>query len=133
MDAQAAAGRIRSPITVISELHDETWGELHDWVGERRDSGLFVEPSRDVQAVFNRIADFVWANYPPEHAAHFLDGADPWLVAHAKAEGGLVVTHEIPKGLGALTPKIPNVCKEFGLDDPIGVYEMIRRLGFRGQ
>lgn len=131
LDAQSKTGTISSPIMVFNELHDETVGELHAWAGARRNMGLFAEATAEVQAAFKEVADFVVANYPPEQATEFLDGADPWLVAHARAQGGLIVTHEALVGQGAKKPKIPNICQAFGLEPPIKVWEMLRRLGFR--
>ncbi len=129
---KAEDGNIASPIRVYKELTDETYGALRDWAVENRDSGFFVEASEKVQRAFTKIADHVLTQqYKAEQAQKFLDGADPWLIAHAKTEGGLVVTNEIVAGLGAKKPKIPNLCNKFGVGAPIHIYEMARRLKFK--
>ena len=128
----AKAGNIASPIRVYGELTEETYGPLRDWAVENRDIGFFIEASEKVQRTFTKIADHVLTQqYKTEHAQKFLDGADPWLIAHAKTEGGLVVTNETVGQAGAKKPKIPNICNKFGVGAPIQIYEMARRLKFK--
>ena len=128
---QAEAGRIACPITVYAELTDETHGPLRDWAVKHRNSPLFVEPSEAVQRACTVVGDHVKAKYEPFYYAPFLSGADPWLIAHLKTDGGLIVTNETLKGPNAKNVKIPNVCDELGLSPPIPLYEMARRLGFK--
>ena len=73
----------------------------------------------------SEVADYVNATYEPEQAHLFLAGADPWLIAHAKAEGGTVVTFEALVGPGAKIVKVPNVCRALGLSDPIDTWAML--------
>ncbi|HJX13119.1 MAG TPA: DUF4411 family protein, partial [Dehalococcoidales bacterium] len=44
----------------------------------------------------------------------FLKGADPWVIAYAKAHGGIVVTFETPAPF-AQKPKIPDIADLFGV------------------
>lgn len=128
LDAQAAAGRVQAPLQTFQELVDYGY-RLSDWV-MARNATVFVEPDQQVQQSLTQIADYVIATYEPYRARQFLNGADPWLIAHAKAHGGKVVTKEIQAGPGGLTPKIPNVCAEF--DVPlVRTWDMLRPLGFR--
>lgn len=129
--AEAEADHLTCPMKVYEELTNETYGPLRDWAVANRDSALFIEPSEEAQKVFQEVADHVWADYSTEHAEKFLEGADPWLIAHAKAEGGLIVTHETIGNLGAKKVKIPNICNDFGLKPPINIYELARRLAFK--
>jgi len=128
---QAKAGRIACPITVYTELTDETYGPLRDWAVTHRDTPLFVNPNEAVQRTCTVVGDHVRGKYEPFYYAPFLAGADPWLIAHVKTDGGVIVTNEILKGLKAKKVKIPNVCDELGLPPPIELYEMARRLGFK--
>lgn len=89
--------------------------------------GFFVEPDADVQASFQEIADYVNDRYPPHQAAHFLGGADPWIVAHAKAHSGMVVTFEARAPLGN-KPKIPDVCDHFAVQCT-NLWSVLRDLG----
>lgn len=62
------------------------------------------------------------------HLAKFLDGADGWLIAFAKAYHHTVVTLESKSGEGAYEIKIPNVCEAF--DVPwCRTWDMMRDLG----
>ena len=54
----------------------------------------------------------------------FLQGADYYLIAQAKARGYIIVTHEKPSD-SRKKIKIPNVCIGFGVKY-ITVYEMLR-------
>ena len=75
------------------------------------------------------IADHVTTAYDQIKAAQFLDGADPWIIAHAICDKGIVVSQESRVDINSQTPKIPNVCSHFGVQC-IDVFEMLKQLGF---
>src|ERR1019366_1444979 len=66
----------------------------------------------------------------PAAVAKFLSGADPWIIADAKCDGGIVVSHESRLDQTALTPKIPNVYHAFGVGC-ITLPAMLKALKFR--
>jgi hypothetical protein len=91
---------------------------------------LFVTPDAAVQATYSGIANYIQAHrdYSGGQVARFLAGADGWVIAHAQADGGTVVTLETFV-LGRTTRvKIPNVCRQFGVPC-MNPYEMLRALG----
>ncbi|MFQ5827189.1 MAG: DUF4411 family protein, partial [Dehalococcoidia bacterium] len=57
---------------------------------------------------------------------YFLSGADPWVIAHAKALGGRVVTFEKPEPIST-KPKLPDVAGEFGVKC-ISLWDMLTEL-----
>ncbi|HZR33484.1 MAG TPA: DUF4411 family protein [Terriglobales bacterium] len=60
----------------------------------------------------------------------FLAKADCWIIAHAKAKGGTVVTRESKVDKTSQTPKVPNVCEKF--DVPfIETKELLKLLKFK--
>jgi hypothetical protein len=126
---KAGEGAIASTITVYDEILKGT-DELVDWVKQQQDDfGMFLEPDDEVQAAFREIANYVQANYDIDKARTFLGGADPWLIAHAKAKGGIVVTFEAAsRSIGARKVKIPNVCLEFDVVVK-NTYGMLKELG----
>lgn len=129
IEEKAAEGVVASSIFVYKEIcnaYDDD--PLRTWAEDRPGLPLFREPSEAVQRCLGDIADFVNANYNPEWAAEFLSGADPWLIAHARVEGGKVVTFESWHGPNARKPKIPNVCRALGVTDPIDTYQMLVEL-----
>ena len=65
---------------------------------------------------------------PPFGKAETL--ADGWIIAHAKHDLGTVVSHESRVDKASLTPKIPNVCTDFGVRC-ISLAEMLNELGFK--
>lgn len=56
--------------------------------------------------------------------------ADPWIIAHAMAEGASIVTKEMPVGENARAPKIPDVCNHFSIDW-MNDFQLARELGIR--
>ena len=130
IEQQAAAGEIAAPIQVYDELAGETDDELSEWARNRRAGPLFVQPSASVQSALTQVADYVKSRYEPNQAADFLRGADPWVIAHAIAEGGSVVTLETKVSPSSTKAKIPNVCEHLGAAwTPM--FEMLRELGLR--
>ena len=129
LDEKTQTGQISSSRMVYDELVGGKEDALAEWARSRR-SELFAEPDEDVQAEFVRVADHVDTHYDRSEAAAFLDGADPWIIAHAIAHGGVVVTSETRAGPEAKKPKIPNVCDVFHVK-PVHYYDMLRELGAR--
>lgn len=127
LDQMADAGVIASSRLVYEELHTGAEDELRKWAEDRREGSLFAEPDAEVQAAFNEIADYVKDRYPLHQAAAFLDGADAWIIAHAKAHGGRVVTFEV-SAPRSQKPKIPDICSQFGLQT-IVLWSLLRELG----
>lgn len=129
LDNQSAAGVICSSTMVYEELVTGD-DDLAEWAKVRKDTRLFREPSVNVQKVFNQIAVYVHTHYPEHQAQAFLDGADTWIIAHAKVESALVVTHENLVNEYSKKPKIPNICRQFGVGW-VDTYQMLRDLGAR--
>ena len=112
VDDQIAKDIFTSPVAVHDELgngHDK----LAKWAGDKKDNGYFVMPSREVQKLVTEISDYVMTHpiYAGQWIEKFLDGADPWVIAHAKVEKLIVVTNEVVVGHDSTRPKIPNICK----------------------
>lgn len=115
IDQKASEGIIASSIWVYHEIVDEGTDDLAQWARERETSGLFIEPDEAVQLQFKQIADYVNEHYKPYKAQEFLAHADPWIIAHAKACGGEVVTFECRANPNSTSPavKIPDVADAF--------------------
>lgn len=107
---------ICSPITVYEEII-ESGDELAQWAKANKNN-LFLPADDLTQDAYRGIADLVERLYEPQHVQEFLSGADPWVIAHAKAHRLSVVTMESLKNesqsnTGKVGGKIhiPNVCK----------------------
>ncbi len=116
MDLQFASGQVVSIRMVFDELSN--YGDaLSEWVKIRQP--YFIEVDDEItQEVFMEIAQFVveHPDYTEPHISKFLAVADPWLIAKAKTLGATVVTHEVIVPSGSKKVKIPNICREFGVD-----------------
>lgn len=116
LDSSAQHGKLCSISMVYKELAD-FGDELSDWVKKRQDHFEGIDDS-DTQSVFGTIAQHVMdLKLPPDtEKIRFLDGADPWLIAKALTTGKTVVTHEVIAPDNSRKIKIPNICKDFGVN-----------------
>ena len=92
-----------------------------DWLVE-----FFLAPDDAVLPALGEVS--AWAtgqNYEPAAIATFLQVADYWLIAHARAHEFIVVTHEVPSE-SVRKIKIPNACIGLGITC-VSPYEMLRR------
>lgn len=119
-----AAGKVASIEKVADELYAGE-DDLSAWA-EQRGNAFFLPADAAVVPALSEVS--TWASqqsYDPAAISTFLQVADYWLVAHAKAHGGTVVTHEVPSD-GRRKIKIPNACIGLGIHC-ISPYEMLRR------
>lgn len=104
--------------------------KLSKWVQERVPNTFFM-PTTDEQVSFPFRDMVTWVQnepqFTPQAKAEFSSVADGWLVAYAKANGLVVVTHEGYAPEAKKTVKIPNVCIEFDVDY-CNTYDMLREL-----
>lgn len=130
--------QISSPIEVREELirHTNDGSLLNDWV-RRHSNSLFTNSDSTVEQQRERVDVYVNTRYAHPHAERFLRGADPWLIAHAIASGGSIVTNETLRqepgpnrntGLIDTMIKIPNVASQFGVET-VSLPAMLRALG----
>ena len=127
LDEMTAEGRIASSGLVYDELQ-RIKDDLAEWARSRKNTGLFIQPDRGTQVEFRRVSEYVRETYAQNQARQFLAKADPWLIAHAIAGGGKVVTMEVRVPANSQKVKIPNVCDAFGVET-LNTYQMLRELG----
>jgi hypothetical protein len=132
----AQQGLIKSIDKVKGEIERGN-DALSVWIGAGHLPSDFFLSSRDaaVMAVYGQIQ--VWASqhavYSAPEKSKFADAAnaDPWLVAHAKATGSLLVSLEEKVADNCQKIKIPNVCEQFQVADPLNTFDLLRRLQVR--
>jgi len=133
--ALAENGIIISPIAVHEELMKGN-DELKQWVKLHREI-LFIEPDLKVIEAYRQIVEFANRRYDDAHwIRDFLAGADPWVIAQAKAYSLIVTTMEGNKSIEDVNKytarflgkiKIPNMCNHFGIKY-ISTFELLRTL-----
>lgn len=99
--------------------------ELSVWA-EERGQGFFLRP--DATLFPSLAAVSTWAtsqSYAASAISTFLQVADYYLVAHARAGSHTVVTHEIPSA-STRRIKIPDACIGLGIRC-VTPFEMLRR------
>lgn len=118
-----AAGRVFSIDKVADELA-AGGDELTTWAQERVE-GFFRSTDAHVVGQFGTVS--LWARsqkYEAAAVSTFLQVADYYLIAHALADGHVVVTHEQPSD-SIKRIKIPNVCGGLGVRF-MTPYQMLR-------
>ncbi|MGY6657636.1 DUF4411 family protein [Amycolatopsis sp. TRM77291] len=108
LDSMIASGCLRASEEVKIEI-DKRDDELKVWSKQRPD--LFVAHEHDVQLAV-REALLHCKKMAGSHKGH--NGADPWVIALAKARGMTVVTLENKTG-NLEKPKVPDVCEVLGV------------------
>ena len=122
------AGLVASVAKVGEELKGHK-DELKAW-SAARGSGFFLPMDRETTQALGRVSN--WANgqnYTPNAVSTFLAGADYYLVAHALAHGGIVVTRERTNP-GRNNIKIPDACDGLNIRS-MNTYDMLRKGGAR--
>lgn len=107
--------------------------ELADWVQANLSSGFFL-PTNNVSTV-NAYRDIQqWAQDQAQFSEpakeEFANNADGWLVAHARANGFIVVTHEVYNRDIKKRIPIPNACNGLGVRF-INPFAMLDNLGIK--
>ena len=99
--------------------------ELTRWAREAP-ADFFQQPTSSGIEVLRQITNHIEAKDSPRaEKTRFLSKADPFLIAHAKAENHVVVTNEKAVPANSRKIKIPNVCSAFGVKF-CSIYDVIR-------
>ena len=127
LDDKLADKTLRSSEMVYKEL--VSYGDdLSKWIKIRKQNGVCVPITSDVENNYQKIADYVHATYDDANANEFLRGADGWIIAHAMATEGVVVSQESQKHPDAKKARIPDVCDHFDVKC-IKVMDMLKEQG----
>ena len=110
LETELNAGTVRMPKMCFDEITDGT-DDLAKWCKQRKTIGYFCcKSNKAVQESYGVVANYVATTYKPHAAADFLKGADGWVIAHALASSGFVVTEELRNKYKSKI-KIPIVAK----------------------
>jgi hypothetical protein len=116
LDGGIQQGDIVCPRRVYREVAEsEHQDELAQWMRHRKSKGLCVAPSRHVQTRVKEVEEYVFLKYKSVEAWEFSKGADPWVIAHALEDRGIVVTKESFTRPDAQKVRIPDVCDNFNV------------------
>lgn len=104
--------------------------DLAAWVRQVTRGLLADTSASDIVQAFTQIVNWVQHNpqFTPVAKNAFAMKADGWLVAHAIVNGTIVVTNERFRPDIRNDVKLPNVCREFGVDYQ-DTYTLLRDLG----
>ena len=130
LDYLVAERCIISPSFVYHELTEKDSDDyLSHWVKARKSSGLFLDPTSDIQIKFSEIADYVSQTYDAKNSEIFLQKADAWVISYAAVMNYTVVTQEtFAPDPRARKVKIPNICRVFGVNY-VNTYAFLRETG----
>jgi len=124
IEASVAAGESCICEAILREVH-RGGDDLHDWA---KDLDGFVCSVTDAELI--TVAQI--AAVHPGWVQGQLNEADPFVIAHAKAEHSTIVTEENRKGPGTLdkNQKIPNIADEHRVQTA-NFFEFIRSYGWQ--
>jgi hypothetical protein len=123
------AARLRSLDRCRKEIAEGDM--LATWIAGAPD-GLFVSTADpDVAAKYAEVMTWAAAAaFTDDAKAEFAGNADGWVVAYAAVQDLIVVTHETHEPARRNKVKIPNACKQFGVEW-MDTFEMLRQLEVR--
>jgi hypothetical protein len=126
---EVQAGNIVCPRRVYQEIAETEYQDaLAQWMKARKSKGLCIPATKSVQVRVREVTAYVFGKYEHVHAWDFSKGADPWLIAHAIDDKGIVVTKESDAHPNSKKARIPDVCDHFNVKcmDTLG---MLKHLG----
>lgn len=101
--------------SVYDELGEAGDGDpLKDWAKQNRQH--FIAPDSCVVARYQQVMKWAKDNYEAPAVSEFQRVADSWIVAHALANGWVVVTHEKSAPTSKKRIKIPDACVALGVE-----------------
>ena len=101
--------------SVYDELGEAGDGDpLKDWAKQYKQH--FIAPDSRVVARYQQVMKWAQDNYEASAVSEFQRVADSWIVAHALANGWVVVTHEKSAPRSKKRIKIPDVCAALGVE-----------------
>jgi hypothetical protein len=124
--------RILSIDRIKKEIEDGG-DELAKWVRRIAPSTFFKKTAdKGVIDAFRRMVEWVdhGTQYSEDAKTEFARGADGWLVAYAKTNGLVVVTHEVYDPNIKRRVPIPNLCRHF-IVDYVDTFKMLKELGIQ--
>lgn len=127
----ADAGTVNSIDRVRGELLKGN-DQLAEWARSECDGWFASTDEGSVVDVFPGIMSWVneQAQFTDAAKEEFASGVDGWLIAHAKANGFVVVTHEqFNPNIQRKVP-MPNVCRAVKVDC-CDTFAMLRQLGVK--
>jgi len=131
LDAEFETGNIASIDAVRLELEKgNKEDELRIWCKSHR-AHFIANNDAATQTILADIVNYLMTHeYNVGNRDGFIQGADPWLIAKAKASGATVVSHEAQRVPQTKKVKVPNICAEFGVPC-ITTFELLRILNAR--
>lgn len=119
-------------IDMVKEELRKGKDELTDWINDRDPSWFMPVSDKETQKHLATIATHVMESRQFRGPAKrkFLDGADPWLIAKAKADGLTVITQEKSDPQSKKKIFIPDICRTFNVEC-CNLVELMRILGAR--
>jgi hypothetical protein len=123
------ASQIQSIDRIKREL-ERGGDDLKDWVASAMPSTCFAS-TNDTPVVdeYGRIISWVQrqAQFYPEAKGEFAASADGWLIAYAKVNKLVLVTHEVFAPEARRKVPMPNVCEAFRVAY-VNTFDMLREL-----
>lgn len=123
-------GSVYSIVAVFKEIREGA-DELAKWAKGLR-KRMFLDPDQAANRAHLEVRE--WAQHKRQYRAEaldeFMNTADSFLVAHARAHGHAVVTFEKPAPESQKRIKIPDACAALDVEW-LGPFDMLEQAGAR--
>ena len=129
----AAEKKLIFSIELVYEELTASTDELSEWAIDHHDVLFRKNDDAATQQALREVGEFLETRSPAyrdEAKELFLDGADPWVIAFAKAHGHTVVTEEVEAPTSKRSVKIPDVCAALEVS-VVNTIQMLRALGVK--
>ena len=105
-------------VQLFDSHHAVSIKSVYDELGEAGDGDRqhFIAPDSRVVARYQQVMKWAKDNYEAPAVSEFQRVADSWIVAHALANGWVVVTHEKSAPRAKKRIKIPDACVALGVE-----------------
>jgi hypothetical protein len=112
LDRKSCEGVVASVEPVLTELSAGN-DDLKAWTEARSDAFFKAMDQAAVDQAQEIVRWVMTEPFRPDARQRFLSGADPLIIAYAKAHGHTVATHEVHREGERRNVKIPAVCAAF--------------------
>lgn len=131
MAEQIECGHIAGVRRIYQELaeHEKHQDAVAQFVQNRR-KFLSIMPSHEVTKKVGEIQAYTFGKYVHAQAWEFSRGGDPWVIAQAWEDGGIVATKESDLKPLAQKARIPDVADHFGVKC-VDTLTMLKMLGVK--
>ena len=124
--------QVRDEIVSDDDQPEQPPDQLCEWIEQAPDELFMSTAEQSTLNAFTEMNNWVLENkqFQPQAQKEFVNVADGWVAAYARAHHSVVVTHEMFNVDVKKRVPLPNVCEQFGVNY-CDTFEMLHTLDVR--